>query len=199
METGYLWLFHCFKYWILMFLVPKLFESSMNAHAGFGTLWERGSLKDGPLWKILYKPIQPREIIKKSRHPDTISSNVGNRIIPSSSWSSFNYRTTEVALVMLQCSISRRRGHSGQSRIMTNNPFRWTMARDKSWYIGWYPEKFILGPMNARNSLTILPTQWTWDPHWWCCSRNLQKKRLRTATMLLRFPGCNEQPCQIDS
>ena len=30
-------------------LAPKLFESSMNAHAGFGTLWERGSLKDGPL------------------------------------------------------------------------------------------------------------------------------------------------------
>ena len=85
METGYLWLFLCFKYWILVFLAPKLFESSMNAHAGFGTLWERGSLKDGPLWKILYKPIQPREIIKKSRHPDTISSNVGNRIIPSSS------------------------------------------------------------------------------------------------------------------
>lgn len=100
------------------------------------------------------KPIQPPEIIKKSRHPDPISSNVGNRMIPSSSLSSFNYRPTEVALLMVQCSISRRRGHSGQSRIMTNHLFRWTMARDKSWYIGWYPEKFILGPMNARNSLT---------------------------------------------
>ena len=115
-------------------------------------IWDSLGKRVSERWTFMknIKPIQPHEIIKKSRHPDPISRNLGNRIIPSSSWSCFNYRTAEVALLMVQ-------GHSGQSRIMTNNPFRWTMARDKSWYIRCYPEKFILGPMNARNSLTILP------------------------------------------
>lgn len=119
METGYLWLFLCFKYWILVFLAPKLFESSMNAHAGFGTLWERGSLKDGPLWKIL-NPFNP---LKSSKNP-------GIPIQYQAMWA------TEWFL------------HH------PDHLFRRTMARDKSWYIGWYPEKVILGPMNARNSLT---------------------------------------------